>query len=105
MERDAVLAALPEPAWLVALGARGKARDSVDFSRWLTALHAEWPHPIVFLVGSDSGLHPEVLRQSRVRVSLGPMTLAHELARLVLYEQLYRALAIERGIQYHRAPF
>jgi 23S rRNA (pseudouridine1915-N3)-methyltransferase len=104
-ERDAILAALPDPVWLVALDVRGEARDSVAFSRWLTSSQADWPHPLAFLVGSDAGLHEDVLRRCRGRMSLGPMTLAHELARLVLYEQLYRALAIDRGLQYHRAPF
>lgn len=105
MERDALLEALPDPVWPIALDAQGKARGSVDFSRWLTRIRRDWPHPIAFVVGSDAGLHPDLLAAARSRVSFGPMTLAHELARLVLYEQLYRALAIERGIQYHRAPF
>jgi len=105
MERDAVAAALPDPAWVAALDSGGKARGSVEFSRWLRGIRERWPHPVVFVIGSDAGLHRDVLQQARARVSFGPMTLAHELARLVLYEQLYRALAIERGIQYHRAPF
>jgi len=105
MERDAVLSALPEPVWTIALDPRGKARGSEELSRWLSRIRAEWPHSIAFVIGSDAGLHPGILDAARARVSFGPMTLAHELARLVLYEQLYRALAIERGIQYHRAPF
>ncbi|HVS16055.1 MAG TPA: 23S rRNA (pseudouridine(1915)-N(3))-methyltransferase RlmH [Thermoanaerobaculia bacterium] len=104
-ERDAILTALPDPVWLVALDVQGEARDSVAFSRWLSGIQTEWPHPLAFVVGSDAGLHGDVVARSRSRVSFGPMTLAHELARLVLYEQLYRALAIDRGIQYHRAPF
>lgn len=105
MERDAILAALPDPAWTVALDSQGKARDSVELSRWLCSTRDRIPHPIVLVIGSDAGLHPDVLASAQARVSFGPITLAHELARLVLYEQLYRALAIERGIQYHRAPF
>ena len=49
-------------------------------------------------------LSDEVLAQCRERLSFGPLTLPHELARLVLYEQLYRALSITGGIKYHREP-
>ena len=58
-----------------------------------------------FLIGSEVGLDDEVTRQARSRLSLGPMILGHELARLVLYEQLYRSIAINRGIKYHRPAF
>ena len=78
--------------------------SSLEFSKRLAKTREEWPHPLVFAVGSDLGLSREVLQAARWRLSLGPMTLPHELARLVLYEQLYRALAIERGIKYHRVP-
>ena len=63
------------------------------------------PHAIAFLVGSDLGLGAAVLERASHHLSLGSLTLAHETARLVLYEQLYRAFAIEHGIKYHRAPF
>ncbi len=56
------------------------------------------------MIGSDLGLAEEVLRGVRESISLGPLTLPHELARLVLYEQLYRALSIGAGIKYHREP-
>ena len=105
LEREAVLSALPEPCALVALDARGRARSSESFSSWLQQKQESYPHPIVFLVGSDAGLDPELRRSSELQLSFGPMTLPHELARLVLYEQLYRALAIQHGIKYHRDPF
>jgi 23S rRNA (pseudouridine1915-N3)-methyltransferase len=59
---------------------------------------------LVFLIGSDLGLAKSVLDQARERLSFGPLTLPHELARLVLLEQLYRGLAISAGIKYHRVP-
>ena len=65
----------------------------------------EWPHPIAFLIGSDLGLDPEIAAAARRRLSFGPMIFGHQLARLMLYEQIYRALAIERGIKYHRPAF
>ena len=70
----------------------------------MTRLRQEWTHPIVFLIGSDLGLDRAVIDSAREVLSLGPMTLSHELARVVLYEQLYRALSIEAGMSYHREP-
>ncbi|MEM6796809.1 MAG: 23S rRNA (pseudouridine(1915)-N(3))-methyltransferase RlmH [Acidobacteriota bacterium] len=102
-EGAALLAALPDPCWTFALDASGKRFDSPGFAARLAQLRREWPHPVAFLIGSDLGLHAEVLKGARGRLSLGSMILGHELARLVLYEQIYRALAIEKGSGYHRA--
>ena len=104
-EAAALTAALPEPCWPIALDARGRMTSSEELSARLARLRDEWPHPIAFLIGSDLGLDGPVLAAARERLSLGPMVLGHELARLVLYEQIYRALCIERGIKYHRQPF
>lgn len=104
LEGEALLAVLPRRCWSVALDRRGEPWSSVELSKRLSRLRQEWPHSIAFLIGSDLGLDRLVLDQARQRLSLGPLTLPHELARLVLYEQLYRALAIDRGINYHRHP-
>ncbi len=103
-EAAALLCALPDRRWVVALDGRGKARNSRDLARWWRELAERWPHTVAFLIGSDLGLDPDLVRAADERLSLGPMTLAHELARLVLYEQLYRALSIGAGIKYHRGP-
>lgn len=103
-EGKALLAVLPDPCWVIALDRRGKACSSIELSRRLRTLREEWPHPVAFLLGSDLGLSQAVLESARERLSFGPMTLPHELARLVLYEQLYRALSIGAGIKYHRVP-
>ena len=104
LEGRAATNALPEPCWTVALDRRGKARSSQALSRWLVDLRERWPHPVAFVVGTDLGLSSSFVAQANERLSLGPLTLPHELARLVLYEQLYRALTIEAGIKYHRRP-
>ena len=89
---------------MIALDRRGKALSSLELAGRLETLREEWPHPVAFLLGSDLGLSKAVLQNARERLSFGPMTLPHELARLVLYEQLYRALSIRAGIKYHREP-
>lgn len=104
MEGEALLASLPNPCWIVAVDRRGWQPSSVELAKRLQELTEDWPHPIAYLLGSDLGLSDEVLKSARERLSLGRMTLPHELARLVLYEQLYRALSIPAGIKYHREP-
>jgi 23S rRNA (pseudouridine1915-N3)-methyltransferase len=104
LEGQALLAALPPSAWAFALDSRGEALSSEAFADRLARLKKEWPHPVAFLIGSDLGLDRSVLDASRAVVAFGPMTLSHELARVVLYEQLYRALSIEAGMSYHREP-
>jgi 23S rRNA (pseudouridine1915-N3)-methyltransferase len=103
-EGEALLAALPEPCWTIGLDRRARALDSKGLAARLRDLSEDWPHPVAFLIGSDLGLSRAALERCRERLSLGPLTLPHELARLVLYEQLYRALSILAGIKYHREP-
>jgi 23S rRNA (pseudouridine1915-N3)-methyltransferase len=103
-EGRALLGALPEPCWSIALDRRGRTMSSRELATRLGRLNDDWPHPVAFLIGSDLGLSREVLTGCRETLSFGPMTLPHELARLLLYEQLYRALSINSGIKYHREP-
>lgn len=103
-EGQALLAAVPDPVWVVALDSRGEMPDSSQLAERLARLRGEWPHPIAFLIGSDLGLDGAALAAARWTLSLGRLTLSHELARVVLYEQLYRALTIEAGMSYHREP-
>jgi 23S rRNA (pseudouridine1915-N3)-methyltransferase len=103
-EGQALLAAVPDPVWTVALDSRGEMADSGQLAERLARLRSEWPHPIAFTLGSDLGLDRAVLDAARWTLSLGRLTFSHELARVVLYEQLYRALTIEAGMSYHREP-
>jgi 23S rRNA (pseudouridine1915-N3)-methyltransferase len=103
-EGQALLAALPPSAWTFALDSRGEALSSEQLAERLARLREEWPHPIAFVIGSDLGLDRTVLDAARFTLSFGPLTLTHELARVVLYEQIYRALSIEAGMSYHREP-
>ncbi len=103
-EGAALLAAVPPSAWTFALDSRGEMLTSEELAARLSRLKEEWPHPVAFLIGSDLGLDRAVLDGARAVLSLGPLTLSHELARVVLYEQLFRALSIEAGMSYHREP-
>jgi len=93
--------AIPDDARLVALSRRGEAWTSAQ----LAELIGRWEldgRDVSFVIGGAEGLPDAVLRRAERTWSLGPLTLPHELARLVLYEQLYRAHTIRRGEPYHR---
>ncbi len=85
--------------WLVALDQRGTSMSSIDLSRYLQrAQNAS--RDLLFAVGGDEGLGPEVLAAAHLTLSLSRLTLPHRLARLVLVEQLYRAFTLLRGEPY-----
>jgi 23S rRNA (pseudouridine1915-N3)-methyltransferase len=88
-------------AFIVACNPGGTAMDSAQFSAWLQG-RREAATDVCFLIGGANGLSPEVLAASRMRLTLAPWTLPHELARVVLAEQLYRAGSILRGEPYHK---
>jgi 23S rRNA (pseudouridine1915-N3)-methyltransferase len=89
------------PAVSVLLDSRGKQMSSETFAAWLGARRNEGAQQIVFAIGPASGWSEEACKQADLLLSLGPMTLAHPLARLVMAEQLYRAFTILTGHPYH----
>ena len=92
-----------DPGWLlVALDEAGRLRSSEDFSGWLSAIEERAIEGVLFVIGSDLGLDKELLRSADDRLSLSPMTLPHQLVRLLLWEQLFRATHILGGGAYHR---
>jgi 23S rRNA (pseudouridine1915-N3)-methyltransferase len=86
----------------VALDARGKVMTSDAFADWLRETRDSGVGTLAFLLGGPDGHGPEVLSVSALNLSLGPLTLPHGLARVVLAEQLYRAATILAGHPYHR---
>lgn len=87
---------------IVALDIAGTTIDSAQFSEWLQrSMTASVPR-ISFVIGGAWGLAPKILDRADMRISLSAMTLPHELARLVLTEQIYRALSIWKNLPYHK---
>ncbi len=97
-----ILRAIPDGAHVVLLDIGGRERSSEEISAWLDehALHGR--SNLAFVIGGASGVAPEVAARANERFSLGRITLPHQLARVVLLEQLYRAFRISRGEPYHR---
>lgn len=100
-EAKILLQALPPRGVVVALDERGKSYRSEDWARWLGRVLEE-REALVFLIGGAYGLADKVLRRADRRLSLSSFTLGHELALLVLLEQLYRAFTILSGEPYHK---
>ena len=97
-----ILRALPEGAHVIALEIGGKQRSSEQFSAHLDELGLSGRSSIALVIGGSVGLAADVLARADERASLGPMTLPHNLARVVVLEQLYRAFRISRGEPYHK---
>ena len=89
-------------AFLVALDPAGREMDSPALAHWLEKQLAGGARDLVFLVGGADGLTPAARQSADLLLSLSRLTLPHELARVVLLEQLYRALATLRGHPYAR---
>jgi 23S rRNA (pseudouridine1915-N3)-methyltransferase len=89
------------PAVAVLLDSRGKQMSSEGFAAWLGAKRDDGAQQIVFAIGPASGWSDAARGRAQLLLSLGAMTLAHALARLVMAEQLYRAFAILTNHPYH----
>ena len=96
-----LLRRLPTEARLAALDRGGQALDSIEWSRWLEERRLE-ARDVCLLVGGSEGLPEQALGIAAERISLGPQTLSHQLARVVVMEQLFRASKILAGEPYHR---
>jgi 23S rRNA (pseudouridine1915-N3)-methyltransferase len=89
------------PAIVVLLDSRGRQMTSEAFAAWLGARRDQGAQHIVFAIGPADGWSETARERAHLLLSLGPMTLAHALARLILTEQLYRAFTILSGHPYH----
>lgn len=103
-EGSRLLARVPAGLEIVALDRGGRSWSSVDLARYLEELGVRSAGGAAFLIGGAFGLSGSVLARADHRLSLSALTLPHELARLVLTEQLYRAGTILRGEPYHKGP-
>lgn len=97
-----LMGAIPGRGYTVVLDERGQTIDSLKFATWLERLTIDSPHGVNFVVGGDVGLDDTVRKRADKLLSLSAMTLPHQIARIVLVEQIYRACTLMRNISYHK---
>ena len=102
LESDRAMAAVPQNSHLVVLDRQGKQLTSEAVARWWERLEMEGCRKLCFVVGGVLGFSNELRRQAQTLLSLSKMTFTHEMSRLILLEQLYRACKIMRGERYHK---
>jgi len=101
-EGQALLSHIPPRTLVVALDLGGKAVNSEELARQLGVWEDSGHRHLTFLLGGALGLAPEVLNRADFKLSMSRMTFTHEMARLLIMEQLYRAFSIRAGSGYHK---
>lgn len=96
-----ILDMLTKEDHLIALDERGKMLDSLQLAQMIQQCANESIKNLIFLIGGAYGIHPDVLKRAQFKWSLSALTFPHQLVRLILAEQLYRACTINRNEKYH----
>lgn len=101
-EGERILAKIKEQEYVYALAINGKNPSSEEFAAQLDRLAVQGKSQFVFVIGGSLGLSDAILARSDAQISFGKMTYPHQLMRLVLVEQIYRAFRINKGEPYHK---
>lgn len=101
-EADVIFTKIPKGAWFCVFTPEGKELSSESFAEKLKDVKLSGKSSACFLIGSSFGMAPRVKAAADFKLSMGPMTFPHHLARIMVLEQLYRAEAIQAGSKYHK---
>lgn len=101
-EAKRIIEKIPKGAKVYSMCIEGKQRTSEELSREIDSLAVEGVSNIVFIIGGSFGLSDEVKKLSAYRLSMSKMTFPHQIARIMLLEQIYRAMQISLGTKYHK---
>ena len=101
-EAEQILAKIPKGAWFCVLTPEGKTLSSEAFAQKLKEVKLSGKSSACFLIGSSFGMAQRIKDKADFKLSMGPMTFPHHLARIMVLEQLYRAEAIQAGSKYHK---
>lgn len=101
-EAERILAKISEREYVIALAIEGRQFASEDFSQLIATTMVQGYSDITFVIGGSLGLHEAVKKRANILMSFGLFTLPHQLMRLVLVEQIYRAFMIQQGSPYHK---
>ena len=101
-EGEKMLSRIGQQDYVIAMCIDGKQFESPELAGKLQNLFTQGKSHITFLIGGSLGIHPDVLRRANERMSMSKMTFPHQLARVMLLEQLFRAAKINAGERYHK---
>lgn len=101
-EAETIFAKIPKGAYLCIFTPEGKELSSEGFAEKLAQVKLAGKSSVCFLIGSSFGISPKVKAAADFKLSMGPMTFPHHLARVMVLEQIYRAEAIQAGSKYHK---
>lgn len=101
-EGERILTKIKEQEYVFALAINGKNPSSEEFAKTINQLGIQGKSQLVFVIGGSLGLSDTVLKRSNAQISFGKMTYPHQLMRLILVEQIYRAFRINKGEPYHK---
>ncbi|WP_303218087.1 23S rRNA (pseudouridine(1915)-N(3))-methyltransferase RlmH [Enterococcus asini] len=101
-EGERILGKIKDGEYVFALAIEGKNPSSESFAKQLEQLQIQGKSQFVFIIGGSLGLSQAVMQRSNAQISFGKMTYPHQLMRLILVEQIYRAMRINHGEPYHK---
>lgn len=101
-EGDKISSKIPDNAYVIATAIEGKKYDSVKFANMIERLTVDGNSHIVFIIGGSLGIHPDIKARANALISFSDMTFPHQLMRVILSEQIYRAYRIITGEPYHK---
>ena len=101
-EADRILAKIPEDGYLVVTAIEGKKYDSVGFAKEIEKITVRGINHIVFVIGGSLGIHESIKNRADMKISFSDMTFPHQLMRVILSEQIYRAFRIIKNEPYHK---
>ena len=102
LEGNRILSKIGDREFVVVLAIEGKTLSSEEFSKQLEQASINGYSTLTFVIGGSLGLSPQVKNRANLSLSFGRLTLPHQLMRLVLTEQIYRAFTIQQGSPYHK---
>lgn len=101
-EKDNIIKKIPKDSYVICLDRKGKEFDSIKFASHLENLITTSKKDIVFIIGGSYGIHKDLLNAADEKLSFSKFTFPHQLMRLILVEQIYRAFKIMENHPYHK---
>ena len=102
LEGERILSKIPQGAYVVSLEIEGRKMDSVQLARWIEQKSVQGESHLVFVIGGSLGLSRSVKSRANLKLSFSDMTFPHQLMRVILLEQIYRAFRIIAKEPYHK---